>query len=91
MLENFLTVVEKTPRPLSLFSSKKLHINCIPKQIPNTGCFKVGISVSNLFSCNAFKAGMALPTPGKITLSDSSIFFVLLVKIALMPIRSSAN
>ena len=44
---NFFTSKSNIPKPLVLPSSENLHINCIPKQTPKTGCFKQGISSSN--------------------------------------------
>ena len=35
----FFTVSLNIPRHFVSFSSEYLHINCIPRQIPRTGCF----------------------------------------------------
>ena len=88
--KRFITT-SKIPKPFVFPSSEKLHINCIPKQIPRTGCFRVGIILSKPLSCNIFIAELASPTPGKITLSAVFISSILLDKIAFTPKRLKAN
>ncbi|GAI96219.1 unnamed protein product, partial [marine sediment metagenome] len=50
-------------------SSENSHRSCIPRQIPSTGCFNAGITLSRPHFFIASIALFACPTPGKITLS----------------------
>ena len=88
---NFTTSTLKIPKPIVLPSCDLLHINCIPKQIPKTGCFKVGISTSSPLSTSILMAELASPTPGKIILSAAFISFQSLLSTALKPNLSIAN
>ena len=72
-------------------SSVDLQSNCIPKQIPKTGCFKVGINLSNPLSRSIFMALFASPTPGNIILSAAIISSGLSDRIASTPKRLKAN
>ena len=71
--------------------SESLHNNCIPRQIPKSGCLSAGISKSNSVSRREFIAKEASPTPGKTTLSALEISSKLLVSLAENPNLSITN
>ena len=89
--ENFFIATLKIPSPFVFPSADELHISCIPKQIPKTGCFNVGITLSKPLSCSIFIAELASPTPGKIILSAALISSILFDKTASTPKRLNAN
>ncbi len=87
---NLRTLCGKTPRHSVAFSSEDAHINCIPRQIPKTGCFNDLITASKFRARRYFIAVEASPTPGKMTLSAVSKTSALSDKIGSTSKRFSA-
>ena len=65
--------------------------SCIPKQIPSTGWFNFGITLSRPHFIIFFIALFAAPCPGNMTLSAEFILSTSEVKIFFAPKRSRAN
>ncbi len=90
-VEKRFTATSNIPNPLVFPSSSLRHINCIPKQIPNTGWFSFVITSSKPASLSFFIAELASPTPGNIILSAAFISSASLDKTAVTPNLSKAN
>ena len=80
-----------TPRQGVSFSSEYAQSNCMPRQIPNTGCFSETMSLSSSRSFRYCIAVLASPTPGKITFSAARISSGSSVTTAWTPMRSRAT